>query len=361
MRVLFASPDPDRSAALAAALRAQGLDATLLHQPDDAGARALLRNAPVDAALVDLALPEAEALLRHLLHTAPATARLLLAPSAQAAQALRLLALAHGLLEIDEPSEAVAERLLACAHLARELDAPGLRSRVGALSRLPGMPRLYLAIQRALERDDIDLANIIGLVQRDPQIAARVLQLANSALFGGQRPIASLPMAVSRLGLKPLRQLVLAAELYSHGEDTAAIEAIGRRSLQAAWLAPRLAAQPLDPDGAATAALLAGLGPLLALAGLDAHAEGETAPECDRGAAYLLGLWGLPASLQQAVAWQRCPRRAGGHYGVAGAVHVATALAFDRPVDSAWLERCDLLQHLPVWRELADRLQRDAA
>jgi hypothetical protein len=81
----------------------------------------------------------------------------------------------------------------------------------------------------------------------------------------------------------------------------------------------------------------------------------------DEAAAYLMGLWQLPSLLQQAVAWQRTPRLSGGGFGVVGAVHVATSLAFDRPVDWVWLERCGMAAHLPGWRELAERMDRSAA
>lgn len=361
MRVLFATPDPNRPGALADALLARGFEWRVLSYRDPDETRQVLRDHPVDAAVVDLATADAESLLRHLLHTAPATARLLQAPVERGHAVLRLLALAHGLVDENEPIDAIAERLLALSALARDLDDPVLRSRVGALARLPGMPKLYLSVQRALEQDDLDLDDVTALVARDPQVAARVLQLANSALFGGSRGLSTLPLAVSRLGLKTLRQLVLAAELYGGGGPASEVEAIGRRSLVAAWLAPRLGAAQADPDLTATAALLAGLGPLLALAGLDDRPIGGRAPECDRGAAYLMALWDLPAPLHQAVALQRAPRRGEAVHGTATAVHVATALAFDRPVDIEWLERCGVAQHLPAWQALADEVQRDAA
>ncbi len=361
MRVLFATPDPNRPGALADALLARGLEWRVLSYRDPDETRQVLRDHPVDAAVVDLATADAEALLRHLLHTAPATARLLQAPSTRDHAVLRLLALAHGLVEENESVDAIAERLLALSALTRDLDDPVLRTRVGALTRLPGMPKLYLAVQRALEQDDLDVDDVTALVARDPQVAARVLQLANSALFGGSRGVASLPLAVSRLGLRTLRQLVLAAALYGGGGPASEGESIGRRSQVAARLAPRHGPEHGDPDLVATAALLAGLGPLLALAGLGDTAAGGRAPECDRGAAYLLALWDLPAPLHQAVALQRAPHRGEAVHGTATAVHVATALAFDRPVDTEWLQRCGIAQHLPAWRELADQVQRDAA
>lgn len=365
MRLLFATPDATRPSAVASALIARGYDWEVVACSSSTIAREALAAQPADALVVDLDLPEAEALLRHALHTSPGTARSLVSASGAEGAAIRLLALVHGLLVAEDGVDAIAEAVAGHVALVQGLEQPGLREAVGTLTRLPGMPKLYLAIRRALEDPNTDVATIAAMLQDDPVVSARVLQLANSALFGGSRGIASVPYAVTRLGLKTIQQLVLAAEVYAtDGDDTPGAMPLLQASLLAAWLAPRLQAPlqaPLDPELAATAALLAGLGPLLGLMGLDAvQRDPDEPPVCDLAAAYLLGLWQLPSSLQQAVAWQRCPRRAGGRFGVVGTVHVATALAFDRRIDTAWLERCGVAAHLPGWRELGARILREA-
>jgi HD-like signal output (HDOD) protein len=220
-----------------------------------------------------------------------------------------------------------------------------------------------MAICRALDDANVEIDAIAAQVMSDPVLSARVLQIANSAMYGAGRQIASVPFAVTRLGLKTTRNLVLAAELYAlGGVDAVRAEQVRQRSLLAAWLAPRLMAPHIDPDVATTAALLAGIGELLPELDAGPVASLPGAPPIqDEAAAYLMGLWQLPTILQQAVAWQRTPRLSGGRFGVVGAVHVATALAFGRPVDDAWLERCDMAAHLPGWRELAERMDSSAA
>jgi len=363
MRVLFATPDPNRPNAVAHALQAQGYDWQVLACSSAASASAALAAQPFEALVVDLELADAEALLRHALHTSPGTARSLISSTGREEAAIRLLALVHGLLVAEDGVDTIAETVAGHVALVQGLEQSRLRDVVGGLTRLPGMPKLYLSIRRALDNPNTNVSTIATMLQEDPVISARVLQLANSALFGGNRGTASVPYAVTRLGLKTIQQLVLAAEVYAtDGDDTPGAAQLLQSSLLAAWLAPRLQAQPLDPDTAATAALLAGLGPLLGLMGLDAtQRDPDEPPVCDLAAAYLLGLWQLPTSLQQAVAWQRCPRRAGGRFGVIGAVHVATALAFDRRIDTAWLERCGVAAHLPGWRELGARIFREAS
>ncbi|HAI59823.1 MAG TPA: hypothetical protein DCM32_08100 [Xanthomonadaceae bacterium] len=360
MRLLLAFSDPRRAAALDAALHTFGIEwrVELVDRDSDA-----VPNADTAALLVDPALPGAATLLRRWLYAAPEVARLLLRPPANEALPAALLALAHGVLDDQGPIEALTEALLGYAALAAALDRPALRAQVGALTRLPGAPRLYLSISRALDDPTLDVGRIAEQVMADPVLAARVLQIANSALYGAGRRIDSIPVALGRLGLKTTRQLVLAAELYAFdGADAGRAARARQQSLVAAWLAPRLLAPGIDPDVAATAAVLAGLGGMLPELDDDGVPTLAGAPAlADEAAAYLLGLWQLPSNLQQAVAWQRCPRLSGGGFGLVGAVHVATALAFERSVDESWLQRAGMAAHLPAWRDLLARIDRSVA
>lgn len=363
MRVFFATPDPNQPGAVADALLVRGYAWQVLSYAHSEESRQVLAQDAADAVVVDLEHDDAEALLRHLLYTSPATARLVLCRDLQDEVPARLLSLCHGVLPSNASVDTLAEALIAYARLAQSLDRPGLRAQVGALTRLPGAPKLYMAICRALDDPNVEIDAIAAQVMSDPVLSARVLQIANSAMYGAGRQIASIPFAVARLGLKTTRNLVLAAELYAlGGVDAVRAEQVRQRSLLAAWLAPRLMAPHIDPDVVTTAALLAGIGELLPELEAGPVAALPTAPPIqDEAAAYLMGLWQLPAILQQAVAWQRTPRLSGGRFGVVGAVHVATALAFGRPVDETWLERCDMAAHLPGWRELAERMDSAAA
>ena len=150
MRVFFATPDPNQPGAVADALLARGYDWQVLSYARPEESRQVLEQDAADAIVVDARLEDAEALLRHLLYTAPQTARLVLGATESEAIEPRLQALAHGLLAASSPVETIAEALLAYAQLAQRLDRPALRAQVGALTRLPGAPRLYMAICRAV-------------------------------------------------------------------------------------------------------------------------------------------------------------------------------------------------------------------
>ncbi len=89
--------------------------------------------------------------------------------------------------------------------------------------RLPSPNGVALAIMDACRRDKTTLQDVIKLVQADPALSGRILAQANSAIMGG-RPVASIPEAVSRMGMQAVRQLALTFSLldqYTKGSCTA--------------------------------------------------------------------------------------------------------------------------------------------
>ena len=356
MRLLFVTANPNHPDQLADALLSNGCEWQLLAFARCEDAEWEIEETPVDAVVAELGMPGCEALLRRIQQTSAGTARLLVAPEGQNAEMLRLLSLVHGVLDRDLDIPALMARLEAYTRLVKGLARPAMREAVGRITRLPASPKLYVELERAMKDDNVDLGDITDLVQQNPLIAARVLQLANSALYSRGRTIASLSAAVSRLGLKSLRDVVLAAEVFaSPARDGCTIEQVQRQALLSAWLAPQLLDDPTDAEVAGTGALLSGIGRLLPDMPVDEREDAELPLE-DEAAAYLIGLWGLPDILQQAVAWHSRPRLSGNAFGIVGAVHVAVMLACEKPIDEEWLDACGVLPQLAHWRNLAETM-----
>ncbi len=77
---------------------------------------------------------------------------------------------------------------------------------------LPSPRGVALALMQAAQRDDASLPEMAQLIRTDPALAARLLQLANSAQAGG-RPVVAISDAVGRLGLNTVRNVALAFSL----------------------------------------------------------------------------------------------------------------------------------------------------
>ena len=86
----------------------------------------------------------------------------------------------------------------------------------GSIS-LPTMPDVVQKIQEVFADDNYDLTKVIGLIQSDPSISAKLLKTANSALYRGSEPIETLQQAVVRLGMDVIRKQIMiyaASELF---------------------------------------------------------------------------------------------------------------------------------------------------
>lgn len=249
---------------------------------------------------------------------------------------------------LPEPLEALPliEAVESVMELRALLDDPGLKKAIDGIGSLPAAPRQYMALTRLLRDPQVTAARIAEVVAQDPTVAAKVLRLTNSAFYSGGREITDLRTAVTRLGHEALRRLVLASEVFAAGPDA---DATRVRALRISQLAGQLLAGP-SAELAATAGLLAEVGLLLPPLRLEgAAADGAS---YSVAGAYLLGLWGLPAPIVEAVAFHRTPARVGGSFWVTGAVHVAAALVNGTEVDEVYLRSVGRLDRLPRWRTL---------
>ncbi len=331
---------------------------------DGQAAMNIVAAGPIDAVIACPTLPDLNAttLLGQIRTLRPETIRIALVEAAQGNRPppARLIGVAHRFLPMPLAPEVLLEALTSLEELRELLDSARLRSAIGRIEKLPSPPHLYLSLTQALEHDDdTNTADVSKLVAADPAIAAKVLQLSNSAFFNSGRTISDLRTAVTRLGLSTLRDLVLASEVFS----APPLSGAERNSLQQrALLASRLAAKLLPDSSAelgATAALLADIGLLLpGVRNERLPAEpGDDRPGHAEAGAYLLGLWGLPMPIIEAVAFHLQPQKSNTRsFWVTGAVHVALSLINGDPVDEDYLQRAGVLQKLPQWRDHANGL-----
>ena len=73
---------------------------------------------------------------------------------------------------------------------------------------LPEMPEVAMRIREAIRGENFNLQQIAKLIQMDPAITARLIQIANSPLHRGASPIEDCRSAISRLGLTTTQEIV---------------------------------------------------------------------------------------------------------------------------------------------------------
>jgi HD-like signal output (HDOD) protein len=99
-----------------------------------------------------------------------------------------------------------AERALALAFLA------SLATEVSkGTVNLPSFPEVVMRIRKALAEPNVKLSEIVKIVGTEPRLAARLLQVANSAAFNPTgKHLTDLPATITRLGHRPVQSAVLA-------------------------------------------------------------------------------------------------------------------------------------------------------
>src|SRR4051794_3562781 len=77
----------------------------------------------------------------------------------------------------------------------------------------PMLPAVATDLMALSTHADLDMDQLVRLVEKDALLAARVLKLCNSPLYGAIEPVRSLKAAVVRMGLAELRDVVMEASL----------------------------------------------------------------------------------------------------------------------------------------------------
>ena len=389
-RILFVDDDQDLLEGLRDALRPyrRAWSMRFLTSGDDA--LAMLATEPCDVLVSDLRMPgiDGSFLLERTREICPAAVRIVLSGQADLRMVARAAAAAHRLIakpcDTDELAR-VIERSCALQQLAARVELD--RRAIGA-SALPSVPSLYAELTELLSSGTAGAADAARIIERDIAMAAKVLQLANSAYFGRRSPVTKVSDAVAYLGVDTLRTLLLHAEAFREFQVKPSIPGFDIEQLhQHCARVARLASTLLTETGVGGEALAAGLlhdVGLLVLASRDrdgladilARARHERCPihkvekqqhgvtHAEIGA-HLLALWGLPHSVTEAVAGHHDNKWLGLPFDTVAAVQVATALVEEleaqqlpeacpaSELDLDYLERAELATQLPRWRELA--------
>ena len=352
MLILLASDTDARAAQLKQEIEDQGLDWTLEWTSNADALLADDRTPDVVVCAEEVGDCSGIGLLGQLRTRHPEAMRILTTRTDEEQQPMHALEVAQRVLP--EPLDALAliDAVESAMELRTLLGDPALKKAIGRIGSLPAAPNQYLALTRMLRDPNVSAARIADTIGKDPAVAAQVLRMTNSAYFSTGREITDLRSAVTRLGQNVLRQLVLASEVFFVGASSSEAMGVRDRALRISRLAGQMLSDS-SAEMASTAGLLAEVGLLLPAASR-IDESGVTVPHNTAGA-YLLGLWGLPAPIVEAVALYTNPSRIRGFW-IAGAVHVAAALVNGTDVDGAYLRKVGQYEQLPRWRDMAGAL-----
>ena len=144
--------------------------------------------------------------------------------------------------------------------------------------QLPTLPEVALQIRDEVESENADAHTIAAIVTQDAALAARLLQVANSPLYRGRAESESIQQAITRLGLKMVRSLVVSLamkQIFQATSDTLdkQFRRIWDDSLQVAAISHMLARNlpELEKEQAMLGGLVHNIGALPILTKIDEH------------------------------------------------------------------------------------------
>ena len=399
-RILFVDDEPRILQGLRRMMR------SMRHEWDmrfvESGAEALdfLAAEDFDVVVSDMRMPGMNGLelLELVQKRYPMMVRIILSGHSDPEMILKSVRSAHQYLSKPCASDMLISTVKRSCSLRDILEQDTLKQIVSKTDDLPGLPSLYTELTAELQSTEGSVQRVGQIIEQDVCMTAKILQLVNSSFFGLPHHVSKPSKAAVLLGMDTIRSLVLSIGVFSQIQPSdlsgAALEDLYDHSMRTGAIAYRIARnENMDEkmiDNAFMSGLLHDLGKLilavnlpetypklfasfdpveLSLNELELDKLGATHAEVG---AYLLGLWGLPDSVVEGVAFHHnpgaCPTA---ELSPLTAVHAANILArhahtedgegLKQKFDTVYMAPFDLEASLPEWLEIVSEIDQEAA
>jgi HD-like signal output (HDOD) protein len=145
---------------------------------------------------------------------------------------------------------------------------------------LPSFPDIAMRVRQVLADENVSTDKVVRVVGSEPALAARVLQVANSAAFNVTgKPVTELRTAIARMGFNMVRSAAIAFAMSQLKKVDALkglekqLDALWRKSATVAAMCHTVARRftRVNPDTALLAGLLHGIGQLYILTRANKH------------------------------------------------------------------------------------------
>jgi putative nucleotidyltransferase with HDIG domain len=381
-----------------------------------------MAESPFDVVVSDMHMPEMNGveLLDAVMEHYPETVRIIHSRLSDKEMALRSVKSAHQFLMKPCSAETMKFTIERTCKLRDLLRNEALKKIVTGIKDLPSYPTLYGLIVREMQSKEASLKKVGYIISQDVSMSAKILQVVNSAFFGLPQKIADPQQAAVYLGIDTLKALVLSVDVFSSFTEDAescgfSLAEMTRHSLMTGRLAKDIA-RAITTDGkVAEEAMIAGIlhdiGKLILLkvprqykqvddfvkqnecSRVDAEYAVMKTSHAELGA-YLLGLWGIPDNVVEAIAFHHNPSKlledifimqgkssdkgieleaVKKHltgFAIVTAVHVANALMMQESsssgattfpyIDIRYLGKLNVTDKLPKWADNCNKIKQEA-
>ncbi|NIA29427.1 MAG: HDOD domain-containing protein [Actinobacteria bacterium] len=347
-----------------------------------------LANEPFDVIVTDMRMPNMDGaeLLERVSRDYPHIIRIILSGHSQSEPIFRSIGPTHQFLSKPCEPEELKSIITRTSAIQDLLQNSVLKELVAQMRSLPSLPSLYLQIVDELHSEEPSIRKVGDIISNDIAMSAKILQLVNSAFFGLRRRCTSPVEASIYLGFETVKTLVLSIHIFSQFNGISipgfSMDALWNHSMTVGSFAKLIAnsarAGKKVIEDSFTAGMLHDIGKLIFVANLpeqykdaleilnskkipiwQAETEMFTASHAEVGA-YLLGLWGLPDFIIEAVAFHHHPDRCHHEkFSPLTTVYLANIFAHQKPesdkiaanqaVDTNYLARLNALERFESW------------
>ena len=396
--ILFVDDEPNVLQALQRSLRGMRAEWDMSFASSGAQALEAMAQKHFDIIISDMIMPgmDGATLLKAVMDRHPDTVRFVLSGETGADKLYHSMGLVHQFLSKPCPVETLQASVNRTFALRALLGNEKLLDLVSNMLMLPSFPNTCAGLLDEIASPDASVARVGRLIEADIGMTARVLHCANSVYFGVREHVANPTLATSLLGLNTVKSLVLLAGVFSEDlrkkmPPAFSLEQLERHSMAVGAFSQAIAKQQgcskKARDEAFTAGILHDAGKLVMATSRPADygkviqchlkdnvpvhvAEAQTFSITHAVAgAYLLGLWGLPDGIIEAVAFHHAPSRSAMQmFGPLVAVHAANAiehaLSSETDLDASqldwiYLDKLGLRDHIDDWHNMCGELAKN--
>ena len=359
------------------------------HAQSPQAALELIAQGAIDVLITEVRLTNAdsERFLRSFLKLQPNAARIVLTGYTDPNTIFKYAGLAHQLLSKPWENQALIETILRASLISELLADPIMKKTLNLIENFPSIPSVYIELTEKLKSSDASLQDVGDIIIRDPSLTIKLLQIVNSPYYGLPVPVTDPQKAVSLLGLDIIKGFVLTSGLFNRHKyrklKHLSVDALWQHSLKTANIVRLIARQERLAKEIAEASYIASLlhdiGKIIIAEHfpeqfndvcINSEAEGIPLWQAEQkvlGAthaeigAYLLGLWGLPMDIINAVLEHHQPRMSE-HTQIDHTALLHIANAFERDIrsgqtganhpghiDADFIRRLNINENIAIW------------
>jgi len=317
----------------------------------------------------------------------PAILRFVLSGNSSDSQILKSAHLVHQMIPKPCDMEHMYNIVERACRLRDLLSNPELRRLITGIKTLPSVPLLYNRLVKELQSENASAQTIGNIISQDAAMTAKILQMVNSAFFGLADNVSSPQRAVTILGLNTMKALVLGIHVFSEFQTKTylpiSIDSLWKHSMLVSNLSFSIARDlhlsVSEQENARVSGILHDIGRLISFSipiffqNVQSNKKGLVSIETEyqllgtshaEMGAYLLGIWGLPSPIVEAITFHHRPgEQISEKADLITALHTANGLAnmcqveketqYGPYLDVHYLERVGVLNRLDEWTSTA--------